>query len=140
MPKPVNLIDSNWNGKTCDVVVTVGTVTAVDRRDIPREDGAYKVGVLPAGALLLGVYINTVAEFDKAATIAVGDGTTEELWAASADCKPVAVTKGTKGLGKVSDVAQDIVATIAFNGSIEGETEVVFHYADLGHRREMFTA
>jgi len=139
MAKPKDIAELNWNGHTCDSVATVGTVTAADRAGVTRPDGAYKVGVLPAGALLLGVYTNTTKLFDQAATIGVGDGTDAAKWSAVASCKAIAVVKGTKGLDKVSDVAQDIVATIAFGGSIEGQVEVTFLYVDLNHRRGMFT-
>jgi len=139
MGKPEDISEQNWNGHTCDVVATVGTVTAADRKGVSRPDGAYKIGVLPAGALLLAVYTSTTKLFDKAATIGVGDGTTADKWTASATCKAVAVVKGTKGLDKISDVAQDIVATVALGGSVEGQVEVIFQYIDLEHRRGMFT-
>jgi len=129
-----------WNGQTVDKVATVGTLRAADRAGLPLVDGAYKIGVLPAGAILTGVYTNTVTTFDKVATIGVGDGTTADKWSASASCKAIAVLKGTKGLDKTSDVAQDIVATIAFGGSVEGEVNVIFEYIDVAARREMFTA
>ena len=129
-----------WNGQTVDVVATVGTLRATDRAEKPLANGAYKIGVLPAGAILTGVYTSTVVAFDKAATIGVGDGTAAEKWSASATCKAVAVVKGTKGLDKASDVAQDIVATIAFGNSTEGEVNVIFEYIDVASRREMFTA
>ena len=129
-----------WNGQTVDVVATVGTLRATDRAGKALVDGAYKIGVLPAGAILTGMYTSTVVAFDKAATIGVGDATTADKWSASASCKAVAVVKGTKELDKASDVPQDIVATIAFGGSVDGEVNVIFQYIDVSARREMFTA
>ena len=139
MATVTDITEVNWNGKTCDNIATVGTITATDRKGVARADGRYKIGVLPAGAILTAVYISTTKAFDKASTIGVGDATTAGKWAV-VNCKPVAVVKGTLGLDVASTAAQDIVATIAFGGSVEGAVEVVFNYIDLGHRREMFTA
>ena len=138
-----DLTGQDFNGGTQDVVCTSGTLSASDRKGVARPNGAYKVCVLPAGAILLRTFIVTEVAFNGAtATVSVGDGTTAGKWvAALTSVKAAGIVTGSLAL-LAAPVAypQDIVVTTVLAGSVTGRIKVVFEYLDLAANRQIFTA
>ena len=73
----------NTTGTTAGYIDNTGVVVLVQSAALPAVAGTTIVAVLPAGAQILDIQVDTTTVFNSATTLVIGDGTTANKYVTS---------------------------------------------------------